>query len=493
MIKFLRYFVVTSILIFFAGIASATDTTGTYYTNFEAYHGPQYTSPDGVTFAGCYGLPNTGDNWRVYESAHYLVYSDVAESDYYRKYLADVAETELEAIKTMLSVSDSDLGIDPTVASTKLHICSDGVGSNASGGRSGISMPALNGTHVEDMDRLYCYAGYRKTVRHETVHVVHGIIAKETNLGYDKSDLWFTEGLAVYLSDQNTLSDTYSLAAYYADGRPNPVSVKRRTDMPGLDNNDIYPAFGLAVKYLFDTEVRGGAGNSISNLRGMFLNLSVNQPFTDAFYSYFSRGGSALAISNYKDNFSTWMNTYLTPLQTPATVTGISGIQMAGIFKYRCDMIEGQGATVSSGNFAMNVSEWADGDYPICFMTNTDTGEGVGPGTASVLSGRLIPTSYDVTSWTSPLDQGSAEIYKIGTATPIFQTIQKAYTALNDNDTLQILTGDFTGGLLLSLPKTVKLQGGYDCTFTSNTGYSTVRTSMTVSGGKVIVERLKIK
>jgi hypothetical protein len=449
-------------------------------------------------------------------------------------------------------------------------------------------MPALDKipSNVDPFDLLYCYAGYRSTLRHETVHVIHSKLAGNDNLSgqSEKSATWFSEGLAVYLSDSGNLSspggilsDTGSLDAYFAAGRPNPLTVQTRENMPGLDNSDVYPAFALAVKYLFDSPARGGAGNSLSILTGptgMFQQIKDGATFATAFENTFKKDGNSLSLNMYKDNFQTWMAAYLTPLQTPATITGASGIKMAGIFRYWCDMIIGLGANVTSGNFSLNVSELTDGTYALCAMTADDTA--FGPITVNVSGGKLMPVNYNVSGWPALVDKATipfyfpasggtgtisvmssdvcdawnvasndpswlaitagsgsgngtatfnvsansgitgrtgtmtlsvdniifsviqdepcgSHTYRSGGTTHSYSAIQDAYNAMADGDTLQIPANDFTGGLQLYLNKTVKLQGGYNCDFTSNNGFSTISDKMTVKGGKVTIEKLIIK
>jgi hypothetical protein len=118
---------------------------------------------------------------------------------------------------------------------------------------------------------------------------------------------------------------------------------------------------------------------------------------------------------------------------------------------------------------------------------------GVGPGTVTVAAGRLTPTSYNVASWTSPLDQGSAEMYKIGSTTPIYTTVQKAYIGLSEGDTLQMQALVFTGNLLLDQEKSITLRGGYGCDFTANAGYTTIKDKLTIKSGKAIVDKIIIK
>jgi lipopolysaccharide export system protein LptA len=83
--------------------------------------------------------------------------------------------------------------------------------------------------------------------------------------------------------------------------------------------------------------------------------------------------------------------------------------------------------------------------------------------------------------------------YKIGGSTHGYSTIQDAYNALAEGNTLKIQALEFTGGLLLAQEKTVTLQGGFNCDFTSNLGYTTISDKMTVKHGTVIIERLIIK
>jgi hypothetical protein len=372
---------------------------GTFYVNTEAYHGPIYVSPDGSVLASCH---NNG-NWRVYESDHFLVYCDQSSDANCSKY-SGMAETEFASVKATLGVTDGELGINTTEPSTKRHICSDWNGSGASGDSSGITMPALDESNVkvDPLDRLHDFAGYRDTIRHEMTHLFQGILAAD-NLNGTKLELWFTEGLAVFIANHRTIMDTLALADYYAAGRPNPLSVVTRDNMPGLSNSDIYPAFGVAVKYLFDSTARGGAGNSMSRIKEILNGLRGGKSFSVAFGENFTKSGASLTLAGYRTNFQSWINAYLSNLETPGTVTGISAIGMVGVFPRNtgCDMISGFGTVVTpSGTFTLNVSELADGFYgnALCFMSG-DGNTVYGPGGFTVSAGRLSPTSYNIVLW----------------------------------------------------------------------------------------------
>jgi hypothetical protein len=66
------------------------------------------------------------------------------------------------------------------------------------------------------------------------------------------------------------------------------------------------------------------------------------------------------------------------------------------------------------------------------------------------------------------------------------------YEAMGDA-TLQIQAQAFGGNLLLDQTKTIKLQGGYDCNFTSNPGVTIINDKMTIQHGKVTIDKITIK
>jgi hypothetical protein len=82
--------------------------------------------------------------------------------------------------------------------------------------------------------------------------------------------------------------------------------------------------------------------------------------------------------------------------------------------------------------------------------------------------------------------------YKIGGTTYSYPDIQAAYEALG-SDTLQLQALEFSGGLLLDQNKTVTLQGGYGCDFTSNPGDTIVSDKLTVKDGKVTIDNLIVQ
>ncbi len=442
----LRFFLlIFSMLIFSGGMSSAA--TGTFYTNSEGYFGQGGS--------GCDDNPN----WWVYESEHFLVYSDIS-SDYVRVLLAQMAEKEFAALKSVFGVTDAELGIDTNDPSTKPHICSSGTGSSGCGGYRGISMPALDGENMDPVDRLNDYYGYRAFVRHELTHFIQGYLAhdkvnsSDELCGLEKMEIWFFEGQAVLLQRDPLmeLMDTLSLADYYAAGRPNPISVKTRQEMDaaGLSNDDIYPAFSLAVKYLFDTTAQGGAGNSLLVSKSFFQQISNGISFSEAFAGTFTRAGAPLTLDDFENNFETWINEYLGNLETHGTVEGGRDISMVAVFPYNtgCDMITGfLGGVSSSGDFTLNVSGLEDGAYEdaLCFVG--DDGAAIyGPASMTVSNGRLSPTIYDVSQWPQrcatlyPDSDGFAATGGSGTLT--VASMDCPWSAVSNNSWITINSGN---------------------------------------------------
>jgi hypothetical protein len=82
--------------------------------------------------------------------------------------------------------------------------------------------------------------------------------------------------------------------------------------------------------------------------------------------------------------------------------------------------------------------------------------------------------------------------YMIQGITCSYPTIQAAYEAMGD-ETMQLQALEFTGGLVLDQSKTVTLQGGFGCDFTSNPGYTIVSGKLTIEDGTVTIDNLIIQ
>ncbi len=78
---------------------------------------------------------------------------------------------------------------------------------------------------------------------------------------------------------------------------------------------------------------------------------------------------------------------------------------------------------------------------------------------------------------------------RIAGVTPVyFSTLQEAYTASDAGATIQIQTLSLTEELTIN--KSIVLQGGYDCNFTTVIGSTTINGDVTISNGIVTIENI---
>jgi streptogramin lyase len=91
---------------------------------------------------------------------------------------------------------------------------------------------------------------------------------------------------------------------------------------------------------------------------------------------------------------------------------------------------------------------------------------------------------------------GSASILRLmhlGNPVNTYATFQEAYTAATTGDTIQAQAVALTGPLAFTKSINVTFKGGYDPAFVLNVQKTIVNGSITIKGGKVTIENLKIK
>lgn len=74
-----------------------------------------------------------------------------------------------------------------------------------------------------------------------------------------------------------------------------------------------------------------------------------------------------------------------------------------------------------------------------------------------------------------------------------FDNIGAAYAALTGSGTIQARAYECTGNLLLNRGYALILKGGYDLSYSSNSGHTTLLGTLTIDSGSLTVERLIIK
>lgn len=74
-----------------------------------------------------------------------------------------------------------------------------------------------------------------------------------------------------------------------------------------------------------------------------------------------------------------------------------------------------------------------------------------------------------------------------------YSTLQSSYTLAADGNAIQAMSIDFNENLNLNRNVSIRLDGGYDCDYTINPNYSTIRGTLTISDGTVDVRNIVVR
>jgi hypothetical protein len=110
---------------------------------------------------------------------------------------------------------------------------------------------------------------------------------------------------------------------------------------------------------------------------------------------------------------------------------------------------------------------------------------------------RIVATSSAGTTYGSDMTftttSSSEGLVKRASDGATYSTIQGAYNECPSGDVLEIQAATFTENLDFSSDISVVLEGGYDSSFTSQTGLTIVQGMMTIGAGKITAENLIIE
>lgn len=94
---------------------------------------------------------------------------------------------------------------------------------------------------------------------------------------------------------------------------------------------------------------------------------------------------------------------------------------------------------------------------------------------------------------TATFTKDTAHMTRIGDTASYFSTLQAAYNGAQAGGTIKAWGTDFTEKLSANINKTVTLKGGYNSSYTSNSGYTTLHGILSIGNGSLTVENLELQ
>ncbi|HEY6871911.1 MAG TPA: PKD domain-containing protein [Geobacteraceae bacterium] len=130
---------------------------------------------------------------------------------------------------------------------------------------------------------------------------------------------------------------------------------------------------------------------------------------------------------------------------------------------------------------------WDFGDGTTSTVQNpSHTYNSQGNYTVSLTASNSLGTNANTQTNYISVQAGTTYPIKIASATPTYYTsLQTAYNAAANGDTIQCQAVALTENLTFNLGKSVTLVGGYDPTFTSSSGVTTIHGAMNITAGAV--------
>lgn len=218
----------------------------------------------------------TSDNV-VYTTKDIVVYGVNVSSD--EKLLAARAsQRALDEIKTQLDITapGSGIGIDGT---NKIAVCVDGTHEKDAQG-------SLKEINTASLDKTVNSGGsvgeWVQVLKHEMVHTV---AAGLLNIPHQNVvlPLWFTEGMATYLADQEMLDTVDNMNVWSQEIKVDPTQPAcipttvtyygATTNCPIMDFGNMYRGYGAIFAALFDAPSYGGGGNALTKLKDLHIAL----------------------------------------------------------------------------------------------------------------------------------------------------------------------------------------------------------------------------
>ncbi len=244
------------------------------------------------------------------------------------------------------------------------------------------------------------------------------------------------------------------------------------------------PAFAMtSANFSLSGDLNSGGGTRSSAGYTMFEDaLGIGGGGTSSSPQYALQSGSIYVLADlyapdtipdlfeFMDQANVPLGTLVT--SNSITVTGINAATPVNVMGGTYD-INGSGiwssasGTVNEGD-AVRVSQTSS----LAYSTTT---------TAVLVIGG-VPGSFNVTTIA-----GAMYVMIPGTLPSYYSTLQSAFNAAADGQTLMAQAMEFDEALVLSTPVSLILSGGYDGSFSTSTGITTIKGSLAIDSGKLTI------
>ena len=252
-----------------------------------------------ISFPNLFGRNVVHDN-RILESDNFLVFSDKS-SDIAKIQFMDIAEEAFkEVLETFDLLSAEEVGIIASNVNSKPKLFSNVDTYFPYGGfafKTGYVYFALDSdSYINGTENVK--VNYRPDIKHETVHLIQFLIGLD-NLPNLWPDVWFSEGIAVYIANNPNLLPISTMQELnewrQIPGNDNPIKVHEWLELP-QGGRRYFNMFGLAVHYLLD---ENGHGKTTTDVLNMYRYMhSSGNGFAYAFEKYMG-----MSLQYYEDNY----------------------------------------------------------------------------------------------------------------------------------------------------------------------------------------------
>jgi hypothetical protein len=264
----------------------------------------EYKWISNISFPGVFGQEVIHDN-RILESNNFLLFSDHSSDDSKIQFMDIAEETFQEVLQAFNLLNSEEIGIIDSNILSKPTLFSN---VNTYFPYGGFSFKTGYVYYALDSDTYlngsaYLKSIYRPDIKHETVHLIQFLVGLD-NYSDHWPDVWFTEGIAVYISDNRPpIANMQELEEWrQIQGNDNPIRVHKWNDYN--EGIGYYNMFGLAVKYLLH---ENGHGKTTTDVLDMYRWMRFSRSgFADAFEKYMG-----ISLQYYEDNFWDLITNYL--------------------------------------------------------------------------------------------------------------------------------------------------------------------------------------